>query len=214
MPQITDNDARILREMLAWIRNFRGAGVSNTPGGASVAPTPAPRTQRPSPFRVLIAKVTTSISGQVGRVNLRIVRPNFKSNATGNLAATDIDTTSLTKDDAIGWEIEAVQAYRIGIPVGVDTTSGKTIIALLPRGLFPVKLTVAGGANGTGAAPATYTYDVKTLAGDLLASAVSLARPRMGGECNSTNGYGMAFYDGATLKLWDAGETPSITACS
>jgi hypothetical protein len=30
----------------------------------------------------------------------------------------------------------------------------------------------------------------------------------------ASGGYGLAFYDGATLKLWDAGEIPTVGVCS
>lgn len=85
-----------------------------------------------------------------------------------------------------------------------------------PNVFFPVTVQQSGGSNGTVSTPASYTYDVTSLTGAALGSAVPLARPRPNGAViyqSGSAGYGVAFYDGLTLKLWDAGEVPDTDAC-
>ena len=83
--------------------------------------------------------------------------------------------------------------------------------------MFPVKVQQTGGSNGTSTTPASYTYTVRTLAwngtsgGETLGTGVAVVRPRADGLVtvqSGSIGYGVAFYDGLTLKLWDAGEIP------
>lgn len=86
-----------------------------------------------------------------------------------------------------------------------------------PPGLFPVKVTKDGGSDGTSSAAASWTYTVKTLAGSTLGTGVAVTRPRPNGKMtyqSGSSGYGLAFYDGTTLKLWDAGEVPTSGACT
>lgn len=75
---------------------------------------------------------------------------------------------------------------------------------------FPVTVEKDGGANGTATTVATYTYTVRTPDGvTTLGTAVALTRPRAKGMVifqPSNTGYGLAFYRGTTLILWDAGE--------
>lgn len=101
-------------------------------------------------------------------------------------------------------------SYDTGLP---------TAIAAGPGGqapMFPVKVEKTGGSNGTATTAASYTYTVRSLAGDVLGTGVSLARPRPAGAMvhqTGSSGYGLAFYDGTTLKLWDAGEVPETGTC-
>jgi hypothetical protein len=76
--------------------------------------------------------------------------------------------------------------------------------------LFAVKVAQVGGANGTGTTAATYTYDLRDVrTNNVIGSAVALARPRANGAVTVGSTYGTAFYDGLTIKLWDAGEIPA-----
>lgn len=96
------------------------------------------------------------------------------------------------------------------------------------RGLFPVKVERAGtgNTNGTSSTPANYTYTVRriewtgsgTSADYELGTNVPQTRPRPNGPVTyqaGSTGYGVAFYDGGTLKLWDAGEIPqTVVGCT
>lgn len=95
---------------------------------------------------------------------------------------------------------------------GVKQAIGSLSLTCSPV-LFVVTVTQVGGSNGTQSTAASYTYDVKDLLGNTLATAVALARPRPNGAVSAGNGYGLAFYDGNSLKLWDAGEIPGSGHC-
>jgi hypothetical protein len=84
--------------------------------------------------------------------------------------------------------------------------------------VFPVKVEKTAGDPF----PATFVYTVRTLpwngtsGGEVLGTNVPPSRPRpnismiaQGGSV----GYGIAFYDGDTLILWDAGEVIDTDAC-
>jgi hypothetical protein len=83
--------------------------------------------------------------------------------------------------------------------------------------MFPVKVEQTGGANGTSTTPASYTYTVRSLGAVVLGTGVVVSRPRDDGAVtvqSGSSGYGVAFYDGTALKLWDAGEkAQSATEC-
>jgi len=81
---------------------------------------------------------------------------------------------------------------------------------------FGVKVTKDGGSAGNKTTQCSFTYTVKDLAGNTLATAKSPSRPRpLKGAMDppADNSYGLAFYDGSTLVLWDAGETLDVEAC-
>ena len=89
-----------------------------------------------------------------------------------------------------------------------------------PRGVFPVTVEKTGGADGTQTTPATWSYTVRCKGWDgtaaTLGTGVSLARPRPNGKMTfqaGSAGFGEAFYDGVTLKLWDAGEVMNLGVC-
>ena len=89
-----------------------------------------------------------------------------------------------------------------------------------PDATFAVKVEQTGGS---GTPTANFTYTVRTLpwngtsGGATLGTGVAVSRPRpamaMIAQSGST-GYGIAFYDGATLRLWDAGEVIDVEGCS
>ena len=91
-----------------------------------------------------------------------------------------------------------------------------------PSSTFAVKVEQTGGSNGTDTTTASYTYTVRTLpwngtsGGETLGTGVVVSRPREIGfvtvQAGST-GYGVAFYDGLTLRLWDAGEIYGTEEC-
>ncbi len=82
------------------------------------------------------------------------------------------------------------------------------------KGFF-VKVQKDGGADGTSTSAASWTYTVRTLdASSTLGTSVEVVRPRnAAGKVDyqsGSTGYGVAFWDGNTLKLWDAGERPVL----
>jgi hypothetical protein len=103
---------------------------------------------------------------------------------------------------------------RDGIVIGQPSNSPPRGRRSVPD-LFPVKIVQVGGADGTSSTPATWTYDIYALtgtatddadAGELLAESQDIAPSRPNGKRNAGDLYGLAFYDGDTLILWDAGE--------
>ena len=82
-----------------------------------------------------------------------------------------------------------------------------------PPEMFFVRVAKTGGGDGSKAAAATWTYDLGTLAGKPLKSGVPQERARVVGRVVPGSGYGLAFFDGAELKLWDAGETGRTGSC-
>jgi hypothetical protein len=164
---------------------------------------------------IAIAKTRATQSGKSGRYDARSVylSPSAAS-ASGNIAATDIGTESAT-DNITVWELGAVQCYRAGIMIGADS-GGKPVMLAFDRGFFPVKVTQNGGSDGNKTTAASWTYDVSDLADNKLTgdTPIGQEKPRPFGTVTAGSSYGVAFYDGSTLKLWDAGETPGTGGCS
>lgn len=101
------------------------------------------------------------------------------------------------------------------------TGTGKWALMLLGGGgpglTFAVWVEKDGGSDGNSTTAASYTYTVKTADQAVtLGTTVALARPRPVGKMTyqASGGYGLAFCDGTTLKLWDAGEIPTVGVCS
>jgi hypothetical protein len=101
------------------------------------------------------------------------------------------------------------------------TGTGKWALVLLGEGggdkMFPVWVVKDGGSDGNSTTVASYTYTVKTADQAItLGSTVAVTRPRPYGKVTyyASGGYGLAFFDGTTLKLWDAGEIPTVGVCS
>ena len=110
------------------------------------------------------------------------------------------------------------------------TIGGTTITPRPPQtfltGLFPVKVecTNSGTGDGNASSAPSYQYTVRkmdwrgsgTSAPYELGTGVTVARPTAAGSYSpqaGSTGYGLAFYDGATLVLWDAGEIPNVGSC-
>jgi hypothetical protein len=124
---------------------------------------------------------------------------------SGQLSA-DLSTAGITIDQIVYQDLNIL---------------GRVFLPTQPA-MFPVKVEEDGGANGTDTTAATYTYTVRTLpwngtsGGEVLGTTVPVSRPREIGyvitQAGST-GYGVAFYDGTTLRLWDAGEIYGTEEC-
>lgn len=83
--------------------------------------------------------------------------------------------------------------------------------------VFPVTVEKTGGSDGTATTTASWTYTVKNLLGQTIGTGVAVTRPRPNGKMTyqaGSAGFGLAFYSGTTLKLWDAGEVPTTGACT
>jgi hypothetical protein len=110
-----------------------------------------------------------------------------------------------------------VDAVNYLLRGGGETRALGTVMPAQTDGVFPVWVENDGGDDGTASAAATYTYTVKTVdQATTLGTTVAVTRPRPYGKVTyyASGGYGLAFYDGATLKLWDAGEIPTVGVCS
>jgi hypothetical protein len=101
-----------------------------------------------------------------------------------------------------------------------DLTPDETPVSRM--GVFPVRVQQVGGVDGTKTAAASWTYDIYAPSGDptaepsdgqLIQEATALAHPRPFGKAIPGNNYGLAFYDGSTLILWNAGEVYGTGDC-
>lgn len=163
-----------------------------------------------------IVKRTTAISGQPGRFNGKLIDwLDANPHVTAGVAVADFGTFNVTNDDAILWEVSAADVLSLAIFIGIDRVSHKPIFAIPSAGLFPVKIENDGGSQGTSTTAATWTYKIKTLNADLIQSGVGLSRPRPLGTATvqGVNAYGVAFYAGGSIILWDAGEIYGANPC-
>ena len=90
------------------------------------------------------------------------------------------------------------------------------IIDMTSQGLFPVKVTQTGGSAGSKTTKCSFTYTVDSIGGEELATVQtpSKNRPVVGKmKAPTADDYGLAFYNGATLVLYDANETLAASAC-
>jgi hypothetical protein len=119
-------------------------------------------------------------------------------------------------------EERAAESRADDLPVAVPLgPAGSDPIAdELERGVELVKVTKDGGAAGSAVDSCTFTYTVKDLAGNQLATEQTPARPRLpliaylaGGEDGRT-AYALAARDGSTLVLlYVLGEIPDAGDC-
>lgn len=125
-----------------------------------------------------------------------------------NLAELD-QKSHLLAIDAI------VHCFGVVLDKGTGPAYHNFFYASPPGALFAVKVVKTGGSNGNKTTAASWTYTVKTLAGKTITTGTSLTRPRPKGTATvqADNSYGLAFYDGSTLILWDAGEIYGTGAC-
>lgn len=85
-------------------------------------------------------------------------------------------------------------------------------------GVFPVRVIMVGGIDGSPTTKATWIYDVYDLDGtNRIAQNWPLSRPRPYGSMvyqTASISYGLAFYNSnGDLILWDAGEVPDTYYC-
>lgn len=113
-------------------------------------------------------KLSSDVSGQIGRYNLKTFSGGIDDSASGNLAEADLGTVSST-EDAIGWcvpEILAAPHLNMlksgGVYVGRKagrTSAGKPIILFspLPVGKTASATTLDGTGGGTTADTTTWS---------------------------------------------------------
>jgi hypothetical protein len=131
-------------------------------------------------------------------------------------------TTSVNPAYELNGSISLATNTLVWMHQEIDTTGALRYWFIAPGGMFPVKVEKTSGAQGTDTTTAEFVYTVRTLAwngtsgGETLGTDVPLSRPREIGfvtaQAGST-GYGVAFYDGLTLRLWDAGEIYGTEEC-
>lgn len=208
------NDANELRSLKAEVKRLRGK-----------------RHQRRQPaFRGagdtrLWAKISSTCT-KSGTYNGKSGKRNstaFDENASGALSISTYYDFASTADVVLvnffepgtDSHILPVNCVVYGWQVG-STSSGLPLIEIdhIVSGLFSVALTQTGGSNGTKTTAASWTYTVKTIDSAVtLGTGVALTRPRPAGYMTAGTS-GLAYYDGTTLKLWDAGEIYGIGPCA
>jgi hypothetical protein len=161
----------------------------------------------------------------LGRYSGTLIECYDTDDGDGDLSIDDIGVLGDSSDCEI-WNLEeltggprlAVNSIVAGM-FGPETGDSHTPVILVSGGgssgqMFAVKVSNPSGSNGTTTTAANYTYTVKDLAGNTIGTGVALSRPRPNGAVTTqSDGYGVAFYDGTTLKLWDAGEIPQTATC-
>lgn len=82
-----------------------------------------------------------------------------------------------------------------------------------PPQLIPVLVETDGGSDGTKTTTASWTYTISSLDGISIATEVVLTKGRPKGTAVPGTGYGLIFYDGTSIVLWDAGELYGTGGC-
>lgn len=221
-----------IKDLLRAAGNRRGAGLRSMPGSFSVGPQQR-RQQSPRPDFWIKGKVTNFASCGGGHYNARSVSGITTATRAGNEVQPDGMTVVGDEDilfvnlfeNGTTKHVLPQGTFFYGRIVGYDRTNllKKVEGYCLPPGVhFAVKVEKTGGSDGTKTTKATWTYTVRTIAwngssgGDTLGTGMAVTRPRANGkrafQAGST-GYGVAFYDNGTLKLWDAGEVKGTAGC-
>lgn len=183
-----------------------------------------------SSFPIAVARITgpadVGVKGRYAAKTLGIA--NYAS-TRDDLAESDVSTVAAETDDCEVWHLSEITGGAplregdvvIGILGPINTYTDPGVPTVLVNagqsgGLFVVKVEKDGGTNGSATTAASYTYTVRSLDGETLGTAVPVALPRPNGMVTyqgGSDGYGLAFYDGETLKLLDAGEVPETDTC-
>jgi hypothetical protein len=236
MPFLIDDEwARRLPKMWRWMRSFRidGPGVSTKNTDETfTASIVKPANRTTTGVTVIAAKLTSAVSGRIGWYNAKSAQGKAKSDATGDLAETDITPSWATSEDLlieyvpdIGAAVASIDDFTDltkvivqGLVVGADTATGKRIVLVAggsPTGiLFAVTLTQTGGSDGTTSTAATWTYTVTSLGGTSLGTSKSPEWPRPYGKMTAaTKGLAYIDTDGAVV-LSVAFEKPGSGSCA
>ena len=156
----------------------------------------------PMPPITIPVRTRSAVSGSSGRFNARTIARAYSSTATGALTEANIGTAAGT-DDILAWDLDAIKGCRVAIPVSYSYGDSKTIYVLIPRGVFPVKLTQTGGSAGNKTTAVSFTYTVNDLNDQQITTAHTPTWPSRG-----ENGLkvaateGLAWWDGSALKVF------------
>ena len=124
-------------------------------------------------------------------------------------------------DTARDW-LYPVPKYSPVLPSGYvvfakfSNTEREYVFENIPNRHFPVYIRQVGGSSGTRTEKASFTYDCwpsESIQTIKYAAGENQLRPRSYGKFNPGSGYGIAFFEGETFKLWDACETMFVGAC-
>jgi hypothetical protein len=190
---------RIVR-MLEWYENER----------SEHSPQESRKRQPESgPFRVVRTRAARTSEG--GKLDARTIA-KAPNTGTGALAEASIGTLATT-DNVIVWDLDAVKCCRLAVPIGFNTTSGKPIYAAIPRGVFPVVLVQTGGSAGTQSTVCSYTYTVRDLNLQDLATVVTPTWDRSTAGLRTAAAAGLGWWSGSVLQVF-AFEQFSTEACS
>lgn len=144
---------------------------------------------------IILAKIT-AVGGSAGTFTAVEVRPDKTTISGGR---TWDGSSNLPLLHLVNGVADVVEVHA-----GVDENGAAYWWFDAPNP-FPVKVTQTGGSNGTGTTAASYTYTVTTLGDIQLGTSIAQEKPRENGSVTAGT-KGIAYYDGTTLKLWDAGE--------
>lgn len=161
------------------------------------------------------AKITSTSGAACAWTALVPATPSTWANSTGDSPLSG--TTSVNP----AYEINGRQGFPANYQVLMwqeQANDGSIVYWFVaPNSMFPVTVERTGGLDGNVSTKATWTYTVRSLIGGVtLGSNVSVSRPRPYGSMVyqfGSSGYGVAFYDGAILRLWDAGEVEATYDC-
>ena len=197
--------------------------IAQTVRGYETARTPLPRNSGRynfiEPKTVILARITGRTGATYSWVEAYYSTPGTLADLSGGRTGTD------NAREVSGREDVSTDTYVLLIDENAG--DGAQVFWFLaagnPAATFAVKVEQTGGSQGTASTAASYTYTVRTLpwngtsGGATLGTGVAVSRPRPIGEMTvqaGSTGYGLAFYDGTTLRLWDAGEVEIVEGCS
>jgi hypothetical protein len=123
--------------MFAWIRGFRGPGVSNTSGGASVTPQlPAVQRQKPTASRRVWVGSLVAAAGGGKYTGVICQEPTGTPSLTGNLAVADVATLPATGK---GFDCVVFNTTEVGQNTH-DLTAGSVQVTVFPGTVQPNRM--------------------------------------------------------------------------
>lgn len=218
--QLTDKDVEVLNQMRNDVTSLvRRFGGNQPPGSPRYYPGQNDGEPLP-PLYPVVFKISSNASGG-GKYYGKVVYGVSSATGSGNFAESDTGTVHSsetllclnTRELGTSAHILPISKICSGVIIGLSSDAKAVVIFSEDNGLFPVTVTQTGGSNGSKTSAASYTYTVKTLDGTTIGTSVALAKTRPYGLVTAGSTYGLAFYDGTTLKLWDAGEYPGSGGC-
>ncbi len=225
---LTDDEARQLRQLLAWFRQIRGPGVTNTPFGASFS-LPPETEQRPVAIPVIPLKLTKNETGGgwYGGTNLAGFASVTSGASTLSLplsgTVTNRNVLVFNPPENNGSGLHSLGAsnsggvYGAGLIVGTTTeTPSRPVAMFLGASNLFIPVTLTGtGSDGGSASTVAYTYTAVDYLGHTLAAGVSPAHQRipLGSVKKATIGIWNTA-PGTNSPLWWTDEVENIEACS